>query len=361
LPEGYRGPLSCPRRWVELCRRDMPHLDVRYFVRGDENVFTQLKKTFAAADGIPGIAHYVTDALFREAATAGVRLVMDGLVGDDTLNPRGGGALAHLLRTGQWRRFLAELGPHLRLSGHSLRQTLRNDVVWQIAPYWARRTWRAARRGFRPAWVNRPIAPEFARAQIRSGSVRMTELVEETRRDISARARRLRSLNNWPIRSRRNEANEAAAHCLDLTRPLADKRAVEFGLAVPEELHVVNGRARHLACLALADIYPPEFQTRGRRADMLEPDYAEMLRVAQPELLAEVEHMANSRALRAYVNFDKLKTVFNTSVAGPRPGPEMILAVRALLAAQYIAWFRGENTIAPAASGRPGSRGRLGR
>ncbi|MGH6674142.1 MAG: hypothetical protein ACRECV_19515, partial [Xanthobacteraceae bacterium] len=36
LPENYQGSLRCPRRWVELCRRDMPHLDVRYFVRRNE-------------------------------------------------------------------------------------------------------------------------------------------------------------------------------------------------------------------------------------------------------------------------------------------------------------------------------------
>jgi len=345
LPEDYQGPLSCPRRWVELCRRDMPHLDVRYFVRRDENIFTNLARTFVAADGIPGVAHYVTDALLREAAAAGARLAMDGLVGDDTLNPRGNGLLPHLLRTGQLRRFLAEFGPHMRLSGHSLWRTLRNDVIWPLAPYWMRRIWRAARRGFQPAWADRAIAPEFVKAQIRAGSVRMTELIEETRPDISARARRLRSLNNWAVRGCQNAANEAAAYGLDLTRPLADKRAVEFGLAIPEELQVVNGRARDLACRALADIYPAEFQTRGRRADLLEPDYNHMLRSVQPELLAEVEHMASSRTLRNYIDFEKLRTVLSAAISEPRPQRDMILAVRVFRAAQYIGWFQGDNSL----------------
>ena len=263
LPADYHGPLSCPRHWVELCRRDMPHLDVRYFVRGEESIFTNLERTFAAADGIPHGMHYVTDALLREAASAGARLVMDGVAGDDTLNPRGYGALAHLLRTGRLRRFIVEFGSHRRMTGHSLKETLGNDLLWQLAPYWARRAWQAVRRGLRPAWASRPVPPEFARRQLQAGAVHISELAGQTPRDIGMRARSLKSLNDWAIRSRRNEANEAAAFGLDITRPLADKRAVEFGLAVPEEFYVKNGRSRYLACRALADIYPAEFQTRG--------------------------------------------------------------------------------------------------
>ena len=82
----------------------------------------------------------------------------------------------------------------------------------------------------------------------------------------------------------RNDANAAAAHGLDVTRPLMDKRAVEFGLAIPEDLYVKNGRNRVLACRALADVYPAEFQTRSRDQDLLEPDYAEV--EGEEELLA---------------------------------------------------------------------------
>jgi asparagine synthase (glutamine-hydrolysing) len=128
LPENYRGPLTSARRWVELCR-DMPHLDVRYFVRSDETILANVEKSFLTSNGVPRIENYVTDALFLEAASAGARLIMDGLGGDITLNQRGGGALAHFLRTRQFRRFLAELGPHLRMSGHSLWETLRRDVA----------------------------------------------------------------------------------------------------------------------------------------------------------------------------------------------------------------------------------------
>ncbi len=343
LPEDYRGPRPSARQWVELCRRDMPHLDIHYVVRRHENIFTDIEKAFSTADLIPGLFHYVTDALLREASSAGARLVMDGLAGDETLNPRGGGTLADILRTGQWRRFLAEFGPHLRFSGHSLTETLRNDIVWQLAPYWARRTWQAARRRFAPAWANRPIAPEFAKAEIRAGSIQMSRLVRETRPILCRRARRLDTINGSVNRARFHLVNEAATFGLDMTRPLADKRVVEFGLAIPEELQVKNGRDRYLGCRALADIYPPEFQTRGRQQDTFEPDVAAMLKTVWPRLQAETERLSTNAALRAYIDFDKLSKTFGAEVAGLGPNFETHLTVRAFRVAQYIAWFRRGN------------------
>ena len=344
LPADYKGPMRCVRRWVELCRRDMPHLDVRYFVRRNENLFTNVEKDCMVADGVPLIANYVTDALFGEASRAGARLIMDGLVGDATLNPRGTGVLEHFLRTGQFRRFFAEFGPHLRMSGDSFWQTMRRDIVWPFAPLWTRRAWLAASRGFAPAWAHRAIAPDFAQAQIKAGSIRVSDMAGEARRQPGLRAGMQHSVSGWPLRHRRNEANEAAAHGLDLTRPLADRRVVEFGLSVPEELYVKNGRNRYLACRALADIYPPEFQTRDRRADMLEPDLAGMLRAAQPQLQMEIERLSASATLRRYVDFDKLKRALGSQPGKARPVVDVHLAARTFRVAQYVAWFRDENT-----------------
>ena len=60
MPEDYRGTIHHVRKWVEMCRRHMPHLDVRY----------------------------VTHAIFAEIAGAGARIVMDGHGGDYTVGRR---------------------------------------------------------------------------------------------------------------------------------------------------------------------------------------------------------------------------------------------------------------------------------
>ena len=343
LAEDYRGSLSCPRRWVDVCRRHMPHLDVRYFVRSGENFFTGLDQAFGTADGIPEITHYAIDALFREAAGAGSRLVMDGFLGDETLNPRGGTALPYLLRSGRLKRFAAEFGRHLQETDQSFWKALRRDVVWPLSPAWARRGWRSARRGFASAWADRAAAPAFAAAIFRRGRLRVSDLAGEPQPYIGPRAQMRQTLDNWTARHPRYAANETAAHGLDLTRPLADKRAVEFGLSVPEELDVRNGRTRALACRALADVYPREFQTRERGQDSVAPDFADMLADARPQLNAEIARLSRSAMLRNYVDFDKLQVRLGGNGTSSKPDVSLLFSARALRAAQYIAWFRKEN------------------
>lgn len=343
LPKDYRGPLRCARRWVELCRRDMPHLDVHYCVRHGETLFTGFEKACLASDGIPRVEHYVIDALFQEAAAAGARLIMDGLGGDQTLNQRGGGTLAHLLRTRQFRRFASEFGWHLRMSGHSLWVTLRRDVAGAFIPRWAGRAVRAVRRKFAPLWSDAPIAPGFARTAIETGAIAQSEILGRYWFDNGLRTRTQRVLGNWMASGGRNDANAAAARGLDITRPLMDKRAVEFGLAIPEDLYVKNGRNRYLACRALADVYPPEFQTRLPSQDFLEPDYAGMLKASRPQLRAELVRLATSPTLRKYIDFAKLENIIEASIAAPTLTPVDGLALRTLRAAQYLAWLEGKN------------------
>ncbi len=344
MPEGYEGPLRCARRWVEICRRHMPHLDVRYFVRRDEDICTDVERTFYAADTIPHLGSHITGALFREASGAGARLIMDGLLGDETLNPRGVGALAHFLRTGQLRRLFAELGPHLRASGHSLGQTLRGDIARRLAPYWIQRAWQTVRRGFAPAWADRAIAPDFARAQMQTGATRLSDMVGYLPWNAGTPAQRRRSLNNWTVRDRFNDESNAAACGLELTRPLADKRVVEFGLAIPEELHCArNGRYRDLACRALADVYPPAFQNRGRRQDWLMPDTLAMFRAAQPRLKSEVEVMSRNPNLHKYIDFKSLERLLAQPAGGQQLETSALFALRTFRATQYLAWFCREN------------------
>lgn len=344
MPKDYRGPLTCVRRWVEICRRDMPHLDVRYFVRRGETLFTNIEKACLTADGVPRVEQYVIDALFREAADGGARLIMDGLGGDQTLNQRGGGALAHFLRTCQFRRFMAEFGPHLRLSGHSLWVTLRRDIVGPFVPQWMGRAVRAVRSGFAPLWFDAPITPYFAAAMIGSGAVDEREILGRYWFDNDLRTRTQQVLRNWMASNGRNDANAAAAHGLDITRPLMDKRAVEFGLAIPENLYVKNGRRRYLASCALADVYPPEFQTRSPAQDLLEPDYAKMLDDSRPQLATELARLAGNPALRKYIDFARLERIFDASIAAPTLNATDGLVLRTLRTAQYIAWLDGTNS-----------------
>ncbi|MEJ1969030.1 MAG: asparagine synthase-related protein [Rhizomicrobium sp.] len=344
MPEDYKGPLRHPRRWVEMCRRHMPHLDVRYFIRRGETIFTDMEKLFHASDYPMRGPNFLHDAMFGMAATAGARLVMDGIGGDDTINPRGDGLLAHLLKTGRFGRFLREFAAYRRATGATFLGTLKRQVVVRLLPAATLRWWNVARNGFRPSHADMAIAPDFAARLFATGAADRDEVgfavVLPSLRELSLRA--LRRGIEWP---RRRLTNEAAIHGLSMTRPFLDKRVVELGLAVPEDLYGKNGRNRHLVRRALADLYPPEFQTRDNIADPLLPDQIDMLRSELPRLRAEADRLSRDPALAHYIDFGKLRRMLEETGDGRRAAERLTRAARGVMAARYIAWFEGRNIV----------------
>jgi len=343
MPEDYAGPEPCARRWIELCRSTMPHLDVHYFVRTNESGFDNLEQKYADGSGIPDLAHHVTDALLDRASAAGARLVMDGLVGDATLNPRGGGVLRDFLRARRLGLFVTEAVAHLRTRTRSLKQILLGDMIVGQAPRWLRLTWSVIRRRARPMWMDWPIAPDFATQVIETGIVDPTDIRVGQIAHLSRAARMKKTQLTVMTKPNMQIVNEAAGRCLELTRPMLDKRVVEFGQAIPLELWVKNGRDRHLARRALSDVYPAEFQTRSSEQSAYNPGYFDALSGELPKLRARIDRLAGNVSLKKYFDFEEMdKALADIGRSRPR-NKRTWQALRGFYAATYIAWFRREN------------------
>jgi asparagine synthase (glutamine-hydrolysing) len=138
----------------------------------------------------------------------------------------------------------------------------------------------------------------------------------------------------------------AAAHGLEFTQPFHDKRVVEFGLAIPEELYLKNGKTRYLARQALKDLYPLEYQDRPPGNDDTNPDNLVMVKRIEPRVLAEIDRMAKKPYLSRYYDFPQMrKMLTRRKVEQHASGFEFDTnqAMLAFLAARYIEWFRGDN------------------
>jgi asparagine synthase (glutamine-hydrolysing) len=327
------------RGWVELCRRHMPHLDVRYVARSHELGFDEFERACIQTNAVPAVDHNITDILFAEASAAGARLMMDGMGGDAAINPRGGAFLRYLLRTGQLRRFLLEAPALMRTGTRSFHQIIWGDLIVGQAPFWLRRAWRRLRHGGKPELMHRAVAPSFAARLIGAGAIDPADIVHRLRPYLPARAiyeQVLLFLVGMPTP---HYATQAAARRLDITRPVLDKRVVEFGRAVPEELYVKDGRERHLARRALAGVYPPEFTTRLTGTETRLPGFDDAFRAALPKLHLEVERLSRSAMLRNYVDFPKLQRGLDRALV--RNGAH---TMRAFRVARFIDWFHRANT-----------------
>ncbi len=331
------------RGWVDACRRHMPHLDVHYVACSHELEFEDLARGYVACNGFAGADYNITDILFQEASAAGARLIMDGIGGDATVNPRGGGILQYLLRTGQFRRFLREASALIRTGTRSLYQILRTDLIAGQAPFWLRRAWRRLRHGRKPEWMHRSVAPAFAARMIGAGAIDPAEIMVRLRPYLPTRAQMERVLFAVVSRPAHHYASHAAARRLEMTRPMLDKRVVEFGRAIPEDLYVKDGRERHLARRALAGIYPPEFATRLTGEETRLPGQDDAVRAALPRLSLEVKRLSGQATLRNYIDFPALERGLSRFRDEPAPGSEGAYALRAFHIAKFIEWFHSSN------------------
>lgn len=341
LPEGHAGGRPDVRPWVETCRRAMPYLDVRYVVHDAGLSERQRAASCMIADDIPFVFDHVLQALYRTAAAAGARLVMDGIGGDLTINPRGGMALASFLRRGRLVQFFRELAAYRRGRERRLLQILRSKVAFPLAPMWARRAWLEFRR-LDPVQLRRFVAPQFAQQLKNARAVDPANMPMLQSRAHMRRtsARSLREMADAP---RSHYGNEAAACGLDLTRPMLDRRVVEFGLAVPEDLYVVKGRRRHLARRALAGVYPHEYQSREEDQDWLDPGFIETFRGASPQICAQLQDLRGDPTLRRYFSLDALADIFGNARAEAIPPAIAAYALRAFQAAAYVRWLGTRN------------------
>ena len=347
MPADYRGTIRHARRWVDLCKRDMPWLDVRYVTREGKNILTGLEQHFIEHGAPAGSYHFVQTELLSTLAGAGARMIMDGHGGDYTLNPRGQASLAMHLRKGHWRRFFKELPAHHRVGGRSWWALFRIDIVDTLLPPGITSWMRRAKTGFAPVWRDQPINEAFARELMDEGEVdpKALRLAPRSRTSMCEQLRK--TLERICSAPGPGIGMEGAYHGLELTRPFHDKRVVELALAIPEELYVKNGRNRHLACMALKDLYPPEYQARWRKNDDEIPDFQRMAKSIEPQLLADIARMEKSEILARYIDFGKIRRLLAARPTADDHNSgweqETQLALGGYLTARYIEWARRDN------------------
>jgi len=329
---------------VEACMRHMPHVELHPFVRTDEDALERLEEYFLLS-GLPASeTHFVRTALFESAAAAGAQVVMDGHGGDYTVNPRGDGALAWVIRHGRWRDILPTLRTMAKRRQRSPARELAR-ALRQLIPVPAKvLKQRITRLGASP-WQHHMIADRFARELFGDGTVRAEKLRGSPRAVCDMRAMMIEALNRQCDAACAAVPASPAAHGLEFTMPFHDKRVVEFGLAVPEALYAKGGMDRFLARRALPDILPPELLAKPARGnDVLDPDMETMTTDIREPLLALASNLAQDTRVARYIDLGRVAA----PLAAARrktgaPSRELIMAMRALLLGRYVQWSDHQN------------------
>jgi len=347
----YDQTTECDERYyIDVVRKQGKNLQSE-FVNIDqfgpladlEKVFWHMEEPFSA----PTL--YIPWRMYQTAQKQGVRILLDGLDGDSTVY-QGDGYLAELARTGQWDAFVTEAKaiaqhenflpvpfllkyyglPYLtelaqagkwttfateandiaKSTGISRWRLLRNYGLRPVVPQSIRQTWRRlnGRNGTSPKSVNEIVDQNFAK---RINLEDHLEMIDKRR--------------SGPVKTAREEhfallaaglgpyvfelADRAsAAFSIKCRHPFADRRLVEFCLALPAKQKLHQGWGRMILRRALTGILPEEIQWRGGKTTNRAAVTAGLL-AFEKKLFDEII-VKNPESIETYVDIETLRTTY---------------------------------------------------
>ena len=365
---------------VEACD-ERPHIDAvlregafeAHFVRGDrlgplanvDEVYDYLD------DGLASGNQHLVWAAKKAAGEAGVRVILDGLDGDNVVS-HGLLYLKELAEVGDWETFAREskaVAARFRTTSQRhnfedsfakldtafnqfglprLQRLAEEGSWWQFARevqavhrllgvkrstllkrYWRRlvqpRAVIRSRERRREQRRQRPQKPTEARPILPLLNPRFAERIGLTERLNAFSASEpeittVRDLQRQLLTSSRIQTalelttHATAAHGVEVRHPFFDKRLVEFCLALPPGQSLKDGWTRSILRRSLGGILPEAIQWRVGKAWMV-PNFERGLYTQDRALLEE--HVSDLGPLRPYVDTEVVQELFEKGVSAP--------------------------------------------
>jgi asparagine synthase (glutamine-hydrolysing) len=247
------------------------------FIHGDRvTPLTDLERVLRHVDEpffAPNL--FLNWAMWEQANRQGVRVLLDGIMGDSTA-AHGYEYFDELAYRGRWLRLAREMGALCRRHDQPLWPILRRQL-WQVGikahvPAPALAAWRRLRGYPNCADDSSPISPllnaDFADRQNLPERVRMLE-GERTTPTWSAREAHYRGLTTGHITSALEAFDRGvAAFGIEARLPFMDRRLVEFCLALPPGQKLQDGWNRSIVRRGLTHVLPEAIRNRPDKGNL---------------------------------------------------------------------------------------------
>jgi asparagine synthase (glutamine-hydrolysing) len=140
-------------------------------------------------------------------------------------------------------------------------------------------------------------------------------------------------------------AGEIAGY--ELRDPHADRRLLEFALAVPEPMFRQDGVPRSFARRVLADRLPREIINERRRGAN-NPTWFRLLNARRADIARDIERLETSPLVRRLIDLPRLKRLMtqwpkDEQAAEQRSGEYRLALARGVHVGRFIRWVEGGN------------------
>jgi len=261
-----------------------------------ERIFPLLDLPHAAA-----LNNVWGNLILDHAAANGVKVMLNGALGNFAFSYQGEDLLHQTFRSGRWLAILGQAW-RLRRMGISSGRNAASQTIFAVLPWVLRRRIDPLIRNVQLGW-----------SAIRPDRAREMHAVDQFRRYLFTHTSglpRLMATNFQQNQYGDYNAATSAGWGIEARDPTSDKRVFEFCAAIPQEQFVVGGQGRSLARRAMRGRLPDATLKRRQKGTQA-ADWYESLNRIRGELIAELTLQMQSPGARGLIDLDRLRSALD--------------------------------------------------
>lgn len=308
LPDGHQGPEKDERQYIDIVKRQ-ENIPVRYVHPPVTGLCGLMAKAICQLED-PRLSHtYFLYAAFQGSARQdNIRLILCGSKGELGPSSHGTGYLPELALRGDWGKLASNVRELAEVTGSSLLRVAMAEVIRPLMPASIARTF-ARLRGRKPASFAEGLiaAPDFFYQTMAVAGITPPEFVTDNVTLFpNLQKTAFAQFSNCCIPSSLNTMLQEQ----EMAFPFANKRLLEFCLALPGDMKIRHGWKRYLLRAGMEGILPPEIQWRKTKGPF-SPDFFRRVAASRQEIVAAIEELEGDPGLynyvKTYVDLNKLK------------------------------------------------------
>jgi asparagine synthase (glutamine-hydrolysing) len=326
-------------KYLDALREQHPNIDIhREFALG-LTPLSDLEASFWRHDRPTRAANnrYWLESVLKTAQTRGIGVLLTGEFGNVTLSWHGEGTLPNLARRGRWLALAREIRAICDRREAGFWKTLRSAIIAPLLPFRARVLYSTLVKR-RPPWGETSlINPEFARRSRVVDRFRARGMDPTFHPLPDTRAERRRYLADdigeiW--------ASSGASFGLVASDPTADKRVIEFCLAIPDDQFLRRGEPRRLVRHAMRGIVPSAILDRNDRG-LQGADRFDRLGDPLAVLRDEVDRISRSELVRPYLNLALMRQLLQIASSPAFHDPDQFALsylLQGIVLGRFLIW-----------------------